>query len=214
MKLYLSSFHLGKDPQKLKNLVSNNKRAAVINNALDCYGNTDRVRKSKQQELDDLKGLGLSPEDLDLRRFFGKQEELRTKISEYGLVWVRGGSSFVLRRAMKESGFDEVLEGLSFGDSLVYAGYSFGVCVITPTLRGVELVDDPNVIPEGYRKEIIWDGVGLVNYSFAPHYHSNHPESEAVDKLVQYYIENNMPFRALRDGDVIVGSADRFYEGK
>lgn len=101
MRLYLSSFHLGSDPRKLKDLVGANKKAAIINNALDCYGDTDRVKKSKQQELDDLKGLGLSPEDLDLRQYFSQAEKLRSRLSEYGLVWVRGGNSFVLRRAMR-----------------------------------------------------------------------------------------------------------------
>lgn len=214
MKLYLSSFHLGNDPQKLKDLVGANKKAAIINNALDCYGNTDRVRSSKQQEVNDLAGLGFSPEDLDLRQYFGKQEELRTKISEYGLVWVRGGNSFVLRRAMRESGFDEIIKDLSKGDSLVYAGYSAGVCVITPTLKGTELVDDPDIIPEGYKNEIVWDGIGLINYSFAPHYHSDHPESQAVDKLVEYYIENKMLFKALSDGEVIIDSTKDSYERK
>lgn len=206
MKLYLSSFHLGNDPQKLRDLVGVNKKAAIINNALDCYGNTDRVNSSKRQEIDDLTGLGFSPEDLDLRQYFGQLEKLKSKISEYGLVWVRGGNSFVLRRAMRESGFDEIIKLLSKGNSLVYAGYSAGVCVITPTLKGTELVDDPNIIPKGYKNETIWDGIGLINYSFAPHYHSNHPESQAVDKLVEYYIENNMPFKTLSDGEVIIDS--------
>ena len=204
MKLYLSSFHLGNDPEKLRNLIGANKRASIINNALDCCGDTERVRNSKQQEIEDLNGLGLEPEDLDLRRYFGQQSKLRTKLSEYGLVWVRGGNSFVLRRAMVQSGFDEIIKDLLKGNSMVYGGYSAGVCVITPTLKGTELVDDPNVVPEGYGKEIIWDGVGLVDYCFAPHYKSDHPESSLVDKMVEYFVKNKMPFKTLRDGEVII----------
>lgn len=35
MKLYLSSYHVGSDPQILVNLVGKNKKAAVIPNAMD-----------------------------------------------------------------------------------------------------------------------------------------------------------------------------------
>ena len=54
------------------------------------------------------------------------------------------------------------------------------------------------------QKEIIWDGVGLVDYCFAPHYKSDHPESSLVDKMVEYFVENKMPFKTLRDGEVII----------
>ena len=90
------------------------------------------------------------------------------------------------------------------GDDVVYGGYSAGVCIIGLTLRGVELVDDPTIVPDGYQKEIVWDGVGLVDFSFAPHYQSDHAESSAVDKMVDFYKKNAMPFRALKDGEVII----------
>ena len=36
-------------------------------------------------------------------------DELEQKLSEFGAVWVRGGNTFVLRRAFKESGMDKWL---------------------------------------------------------------------------------------------------------
>ncbi|MDO8497600.1 MAG: Type 1 glutamine amidotransferase-like domain-containing protein [bacterium] len=206
MKLYLSSYHLGNHSEKLKAMIGANKKAAVILNAMDFIQDPVKREESMRQELDDLKNLDLQPEELDLRTYFGKADELRLKLKEYGLVWVRGGNCFVLLRAMEESGFNKIIKEYRGKDELVYGGYSAGVCVITPTLKGTELVDDPVILPIGYKNQTIWDGVGLIHYSVAPHYHSNHPESEAINKTVEYFIENKMLFRTLKDGEVIIES--------
>lgn len=114
---------------------------------------------------------------------------------------------------MRQSGLDEILREHISDDEIVYGGFSAGACVVGPTLKGVDLVDDPNVVPKGYEKEVIWDGVGLVDFSFAPHFQSYHPESEAMNKVVEFYKTNNMPFRALKDGEVIIQSIDRMSRG-
>jgi dipeptidase E len=36
----------------------------------------------------------------------------------------------------------------------------------------------------------------------------DHPESAAVDNIVQYFIEHHMPCVALRDGEAVVVSGD------
>ena len=87
---------------------------------------------------------------------------------------------------------------------LVYGGFSAGNCVATQTLKGIELIDNPVQMPEGYNKETIWDGLGLVKFSIAPHYRSEHPESGMIEKVVVYFEENNMPYRAIHDGEVLV----------
>lgn len=204
MKFYLSSYRLGDRPEQLVELLNDNKKVVVIPNALDFSIDFARREQSQKREFDDLKSIGLEAEELDLRLYFGKQGELERKIKEYGLIWVRGGNAFVLRRAMHQSGLDEILKELAKGDDVVYGGYSAGVCVIGPTLKGVDIVDDPTIIPDGYQKEIIWDGIGLVDFSFAPHYQSDHAESSVVEKMVGFYKENAMPFRALKDGEVII----------
>lgn len=195
---------MGDKPEQLAELLGDNKKVAVISNALDFSTDLARREQSQKREFDDLKSIGLDAEELDLRLYFGKQGELKKKMKEYGLMWVRGGNAFVLRRAMRQSGLDEILKELSKGDDIVYGGYSAGVCVIGPTLKGVELVDDPTIIPDGYQKEILWEGIGLIDFSFAPHYQSDHTESSAVDKMIDFYKKNTMPFRALKDGEVII----------
>ena len=156
------------------------------------------------QQADRLKTIGLDPSEVDLRQYFGKTNELKKTLLAYDLVWVRGGNVFVLRRAFKQSGADTVIKELLETDSIAYGGYSAGVDILQPHLHGIELVDPPDVVPEGYDPEIIWECLGLLPYCVAPHYKSDHPESADVDKTVSYYIENHVPFVALRDGQAIV----------
>jgi len=204
MKLYLSSYRLGNKPEVLVNLVSANKKAVVIGNAMDFLTEDAGRKESVQREMDDLTNLGFEPEEVDLRQYFGKPQELRDKLASFGLVWVRGGNVFVLRKAFKESGVDEWLKEQRGNKDLVYAGYSAGVCVLSPSLKGLDIVDNPNTIPEGYSKDTVWDGLGLVSFAFAPHYMSNHPEAEAVSRLVEYDKKSGIEYKALQDGEVIV----------
>lgn len=203
MKLYLSSYRLGDNPEKLVELFSDNKKIAVIANAMDFVDDFQREESTKQSIME-LRNLGLLPEEIDLRDYFGKQEELNKKLNNYGAVYVRGGNTFVLRRAMLQSGFDKLIEERSINPDFIYAGYSAGICVLSPTLHGLELVDNPNIVPQGYKQKIIWDGLNIIDYSIAPHYKSDHPESGSVDKEVEYFIKHNMPFKTLHDGEIIV----------
>jgi len=205
MKMYLSSYRLGDNPEKLVALIGTNKKIAVIPNALDFSTDIPRRNEGVQREIDDLNNLGLQAEEVDLRKYFGEQEELEQKLSKFGAIWVRGGNTFVLRRAFKESGMDEWLIRQRNNKELVYAGYSAGVCILSPSLKGLELVDDPIIVGEGYPKETIWGGLGLIDFAFAPHFESpGHPETEAVSKEVEHYKKEGIKYRALHDGEAIV----------
>jgi dipeptidase E len=204
MKMYLSSYKLGSNPQQLVDLVGKSKRVALIPNSLDYSTDIKRRNESISENIRDLNQLGFETEEVDLRKYFGKPNELAKKLSEFGMIFVRGGNTFILRKAFKESGLDEWLIGQKDNKELVYAGYSAGVCILSPTLKGLETVDDPNAVAEGYDKEIIWDGLGLIDFAFAPHYKSDHPESAMVDEEVEYYVKNEIKFRALHDGEVII----------
>ena len=204
MKMYLSSFRLGDHPEQLANLVGANKRTAVIANSRDFGTDPERRKNGVIREIVDLKSLGLEPEELDLRKYFGKPQELGIELSKHGLVWVIGGNTFILRKAFRQSGLDNWLIGQKDNNEFVYAGYSAGVCVLSPSLKGLELVDDPNSRAEGYSSETIWEGLGLIDFAFAPHYRSDHPESEAMEKVVEYYEMNGIEYKALHDAEVIV----------
>ena len=118
-------------------------------------------------------------------------------------------NAFVLRRAMKQSGFDDVITGMLERDEIVYGGFSAGAVVATPTLRGIELMDDPAAVPAGYDPEVVWDGLGLIDYSIVPHFRSPHVESAAAERAVRHMMGRGMRYRALRDGEVIVWTETR-----
>jgi len=205
MKMYLSSYRLGNNPEKLVGLMGANKKIAVIPNALDFSSDIDRRNAGVQREIDDLNNLGLQAEEVDLRKYFKKPDELEQKLSEFGAIWVRGGNTFVLRRAFEESGMDKWLLMQKDNKELVYAGYSAGVCILSPSLKGLELVDDPIIVGEGYPKETNWEGLGLIDFAFAPHFESpGHPETEAVSKEVEYHEKTGIKYKALHDGEAII----------
>lgn len=207
MRLFLSSYKLGNKPDELPALVDDNKRTAIIMNSQDAKTPESRTERL-QQEVASLTALGLQPEELDLRKYFGKSNELKKFVKNFGLVWVRGGNVFLLRRAFKQSGFDEIITDLLKNDQIAYGGFSAGVCVLAPSLNGVELVDPKDEIAKGYDKEVVWDGLGVLDYAVAPHYKSNHPESDDIQKCVEYFADNHILFKTLRDGEIIVINGD------
>ncbi|RFU86632.1 hypothetical protein DY218_11220 [Streptomyces triticagri] len=209
MRLYLSSFRIGSRPDELLRLLGEGRRTALIINADDYKGPEGRAA-SLQREVDELKGIGLDPFEVDLRQYFGRQDELAEVLSGVDAIYVRGGSTFILRRAFERSGADQIISQLLADDAVVYAGYSAGPCMLGPTLRGIDgEVDNPNLVPEGYEETTLsWDCMGVLPYVIASHYKSDHPESAEVDKSVEYFISHHIPFIAISDGQAIVVEGD------
>lgn len=206
MKLYLSSYKIGNEVEKLTKLLPTDRKCGYIPNAIDHSKYDDmRRKKSIAADLENLREVGVIPEILDLRDYFEKKEELRGKLNELGMVWVRGGNTFVLRQAMNVSGFDDTLKYFSKNRTdFLYAGYSAGCCVLSPSLKCFQIVDDPTELPYTEIKETIWDGLNIIDYAFLPHYDSNHPESADIDREVQYCIDHGMPYKTFKDGEVLV----------
>ncbi len=205
MKFYLSSFKLGDKADDLARLLDGNKRIAYIPNAGD-YTNVDIEKREKweKEDVESLEKLGLDVEYLDLKDYFGKTDDLRDKLDEFGGVFFRGGNTFILRQAMKLSGFDDIFEELLERDDFVYAGYSAGICVLAPDFKALSIVDDPKELPYEGIDETIWEGLGFLECIVLPHYKSDHPESADIDKEVEYCKENDIKYKTLRDGEVIV----------
>jgi dipeptidase E len=192
--------------QSLADLMSENKSIAIIQNALDAYADPDRRQAKLQNDMDRLSEIGLNPEELDLRNYFTRNIELKQKLSELGGVWVVGGNTFVLRRAFKESSMDKWLVDHKESKEFIYSGYSAGICVLAPTLRGIDLADDLVAAKELFNKDILWDGLGLISYMPVPHFRSDHPESHLMEDVVSFMEREGLPYKTLRDGDVIIGN--------
>jgi dipeptidase E len=199
MRLYLSSYRIGNQPEQLRSLAAG-RLLAFIPNAMDHVEAVAR-EKSNAAALEEVRSVGIAVEPLDLRLYFGRQAALKVELARFGGVWVRGGNTFVLRQAMRLSGFDEIVIAKKSTDFL-YAGYSAGVCVLAPRLDGLQQVDDSRVHPYS-NSEVVWEGLGLLDYLILPHYKSDHPESNDIDKEVEFCTREGIRFCTLRDGEVI-----------
>ncbi|GAA3059724.1 hypothetical protein GCM10010520_05230 [Rhizobium viscosum] len=206
MRLYLSSYRLGASAFRLRKLLNGGRRAAVIQNALDFI--PAEARRAYETNIYDpkkeLADWGIEAEELDLRDYFGQPHALETALAGFDLVWAVGGNAFLLRRAMRQSGFDRIIGELLREDAIVYGGFSAGAVVATPSLRGIDIMDDPRQLAPDYDEAILWDGLGLVDFSIVPHYRSAHDEAEAAEKTVNFLEEAGTPFQPLRDGEVII----------
>lgn len=164
MRLYLSSYRLGRHVEWLKALLPKRPRALILANALDGFSMSLR-RKLTAEEYDpysELEVLSFTVSDFDLRQFFGAPEDLTKTLRTGDLVWILGGNSFVLRRAMALSGFDAELVRLLRSDDLIYGGFSAGAVVAARTLHGIHLMDNPHDVPDGYLSAVIWNGLGWI----------------------------------------------------
>jgi dipeptidase E len=202
VRLYLSSFKLGNRPDRLVSLIGSGKSVAVIMNALDHA--PDHRAPWLAAQIDALTGLGLTATELDLRHYFDKPGEPTSALRRVDAVWINGGNAFLLRSAMRRSGFDEAIRTLLAADRIVYAGFSAAACCASPTLRGAELVDNPNVVGQTYGTEVIWAGLALTDRNIIVHYKSDHPESPGADKEAQYCLDHDIPYTPIRDGEAFV----------
>ncbi|MEM6629399.1 MAG: Type 1 glutamine amidotransferase-like domain-containing protein [Bacteroidota bacterium] len=206
MRLYLSSYRLGNHIDQLLNLVGSGRRMAIIQNALDFIPAEDRKRYS--ETIYDIHGvfeaLGFKTQPLDLRNYFGKKGEIASTLKEFDLIWAVGGNAFLLNRAMYQSSFDKALIHLLEQDEIAYGGWSAGICVMGPTLKGIDLCDKPHQIVQGYDAEIRWQGLGIIEHVLVPHYRSDHPEAPMMEHVVAYLKEEEIPYQTLQDGDVLL----------
>lgn len=204
MKFYLSSFKFGNKKAQLKKLAPS-ENIWIVPNALDFRPTNDiQTTKSIENKIMRLNEIGLHAKTLDLKEYFSKKDELKTKINDYRAVFVMGGNVFVLRQAMKLSGFDEILLSHKNDPNFLYSGYSAAGCVLAPNLEPYKVVGDATVTPYRESKNVIWEGLGLVDFALMPHYQSDHPESESINKGIKYCQENNIKYKALRDGEVLI----------
>jgi dipeptidase E len=210
MRLFLSSDKFGNRMDLLTGLVGQGARVGVIANAADLIPQPNRETYARlvHDPIAELNDAGLHAMPLDLRDYFTAPDTLEPVLNELDAVWVTGGNAFLLRRAMRQSGFDRIAPPLIAADKLVYGGWSAGAVVACPDLRGIDLMDAPNQIAPGYDPAPIHDGLNLVPFHLVPHYDSGHAESPAADRVTMFLLDQGLPYRTMRDGDVIIRDAN------
>lgn len=203
MKLYLSSYKLGNKTEVLKKWIEEKgNKIVIITNSRDWSPDTKEKEESIKKNIEDLQTLGFEVTRLDLRVYFNNEEKLKEDLSNYNAFYVIGGNIYTLRLAMKYSGFDNYIKEIAQKEEYLYAGYSAGICVLSPSLNGFDIVDEP-INP--YNDEpVLYDGLGLLDYTPVPHYKSDHPESALIDKVVELFEKKGINYKTLRDGEVII----------
>lgn len=202
MKLFLASQDFGAHPDKLRELVGKNKNALVIFNARD-HKEGDGGEPF-QREL--LAENGFNFYRLDLRDYFGKEQELDKFVADYkpGLVVLLGGNTFLLRRALAQSGFDKIICRDVKQGKYVFAGHSAGSIVAGPDLHGFECMDEENITFPPYQKEIVWDGLELTNLRIIPHADSSKYNKEIIKLRKELFDKFNHDYVVLNDADVLI----------
>ena len=202
MRLLLSSWFLKPDsrPSALPDSLRTG-RAGIVLNALDQFGSS-RAR-DYGRERHTFETFGYECEELDLRDYFSAPDELTQRVADLDLVWALGGNAFVLARAVTQARLGAALRAQVERPEFTYGGYSAGACVAGPDLRGIDLIDDPTVLPDGYAAETTPECLGLVPYRIVPHWRSDHPETDGASRAAAYLAQAGLAHRCLRDGDVI-----------
>ncbi|MBR2710228.1 Type 1 glutamine amidotransferase-like domain-containing protein, partial [Candidatus Saccharibacteria bacterium] len=144
-----------------------------------------------KEKLEMLSSLGFEVEELNLRNYFGKPDELKEFLQAYkpDLIYASGGNVFLLATAYRLSGFDEILREDLANDKYVYGGFSAGTMAICKTIKFYghdHLV--PERVSEIYGVDAIFDGIGLVDYQLVPH--ADVPKHLEATKDYIHRIEN------------------------
>lgn len=108
---------------------------------------------------------------------------------------------------MNLSGLDEFLKEKLSNDEFLYIGYSAGSCVLSPSLSELDIVDEP--ISFYKNSNIIYDGLGILDYLIIPHYKSTYHKSHLIDEIVAQCQNKNINFKTLKDGEVITIKLNR-----
>ena len=202
MKLFLASQDFGDHADKLRKLVGKNKNTLVIFNARD-YKEGDNGEPF-QRELFTKNGFNFYR--LDLRDYFGKEAELNKFVADYkpGLVVLLGGNTFLLRRALAQSGFDKIICRDVKQGKYVFAGHSAGSIIAGPNLHGFEHMDQEKLTFPPYKKKIVWDGLGLTDVRVIPHADSPKYEKEINKLRKELFDKYNYEYVVLSDADVLI----------
>lgn len=70
--------------------------------------------------------------------------------------------------------------------------------------EGIHLADNPEAEADGYSGDLLWDGLGLIDYHFVPHFRCDHPESLAMEDVVAFHELKGNPYHSVEDGQVII----------
>lgn len=135
-----------------------------------------------------IKENGYDMEDFDIE---GKtKEEIKDFFKDKNVVHIEGGNTFYLLKAIRETGFADILKEL-LDEGRVYIGTSAGSYVMCPTIE----VSDWN--PDGKDRFGITDFTALNYVPFVLKVHYKDEQKEIVKKWIETL---KYPIHILKDG--------------
>jgi dipeptidase E len=199
----------GRHGDTLVSMAGAGARVAIIANALDNL--PDLRRDYLEQTVAPLfSAFTFKAEEVDLRNYFADQSRLRADLSNFGVLFAVGGNSFLLRQAMKLSGFDALIGPLLSNSGVIYGGWSAGSVVAGRDLFGIDHMDDPKPVAFGYPQEVLpQQGLSLIDGTLVPHFRSDHPEAPAADAAAEAISASGRRLITLRDGEVLIHDGSR-----
>ncbi len=126
-------------------------------------------------------------------------DDLPAAVAEVGGVFIGGGNTFRLLKALYEKGLVESI-GARVAAGMPYMGTSAGSNMACPTVRTTN--DMPIVYPPSF------DALNLVPFQINPHYLDPAPDSTHMGetretRLREYHEENDMNIVGLREGGIL-----------
>ncbi len=139
-----------------------------------------------------IKEQGYYFEDIDI---VGKsRDELRNFFKDKNVIHVEGGNTFYLLKAIRETGFAEILKEL-LNEGKIYIGTSAGSYVMCPSIE-ISDWNDETVDRCGVTD---FTALNYVPFALKAHY-TNEKEAEVKEKIKTL----KYPLRILRDGQGIL----------
>lgn len=172
--------------EKVKTVLPNlkNRSAVIITTAAKDKENNKWNIITKNQFLD----LGYEEvEYLDL------ETNPQVNLAKFSTIYVCGGNTFKLLKAIKESNFEEEVRKLlnNYG---FYIGASAGALILTPTIQiAGEVSPDENLVE---LKD--FTAFGIVDFEFLPHY-----SIEMEEELEIYKNKTNYEIKTATNEEVI-----------
>jgi len=156
------------------------------------------VPADKQMRRNRRMALSDQAEEIDIE---GKTEqELREILKDKDVIYVEGGSTFYLLKAVRESGFDKVIKDL-IDKGVVYVGASAGSYICCPTIEMATWINRNKYDHCGLTD---FTAMNLVSFLMTVHY-----EPEYKDLLKEKIPQAKYPVKILTDDQAILVQDDK-----
>jgi len=130
-------------------------------------------------------------EEIDIE---GKSyDALKKLLTNKDVIFVEGGNTFYLLKAIRETGFDKIVKKLT-ENNVVYVGSSAGAVVAGPDIWPIRFIDDPSKA-----KLKSFKGLNLVGFVPLPHF-GNKKYSKPYTKVMEDLKKTGYKYVKIREG--------------